>query len=493
MNLYKKLISIAISIVLLFSLTACDGSDSAYIYFYLNEQPETVDPQTAKSDVELMLVRNIFEGLLRIDENGKLECGVAESYSLNGLTYTFKLKKDVVWSDETPITAHDFVFGFKRAVNPKTKSPFVKRLYSIKNAKAINKGEKDIDTLGVKAIDDYTLQITLTKKDKNFEKTLTTSIAMPCNEEFFESTAGRYGLENETTLSNGSYRFSKWNKEIFGIRLYRNKFYNGDFVAKNAAVFFTMNDKQTPLLALKESDADIAFINSNEIKEAKENGFITDTYNNIVWYLTISDGFSSDIRKSLISLANPKIFSKNLTDGYYKPNSIYPGIVTDKTIKKGITPYDLQNSKDIFASAVANLSDKKFPTDVVLYYYDNGFSKNIVTDIVGHWQNQLSAFVNIESVSAPEVLLPQLKNQTYALSVFPLTANSQSSDEYLENFDVSYSGKSLSEIQEELLKSKNITPLFTQDTVIAYGTELSNVKLDKGDGCIDFAYIIKDN
>ena len=72
MCLYKKFISIAISIVLLFSLTACDGTESAYIYFYLNEQPKTVDPQTAKSDVELMLVRNIFEGLLRIDENGKL-------------------------------------------------------------------------------------------------------------------------------------------------------------------------------------------------------------------------------------------------------------------------------------------------------------------------------------------------------------------------------------------------------------------------------------
>ena len=352
MNLYKKLISIAISIVLLFSLTACDGSDNAYIYFYLNEQPETVDPQTAKSDVELMLVRNIFEGLLRIDENGKLACGVAESYSLNGLTYTFKLKKDVIWSDETPITAHDFVFGFKRAVNPKTKSPFVKRLHSIKNAKAINKGEKDIDTLGVKAIDDYTLQITLAKKDKNFEKTLTTSIAMPCNEEFFESTAGRYGLENETTLSNGSYRFSKWNKEIFGIRLYRNKFYNGDFVAKNSAVFFTMNDKQTPLLALKESDADIAFINSNEIKEAKENGFITDTYNSIVWYLTISDGFSSDIRKSLISLANPKIFSEDLTDGYYKPNSIYPGIVTEKTINEAFGVKITSWIKDLLADSI---------------------------------------------------------------------------------------------------------------------------------------------
>ncbi len=492
MNLYKRIICILISIIFLVSLTACDNTDSAYIYFYLNAQPTTVDPQTAKSDAELMLVRNIFEGLLRINEKGEIVCGVAESYKKEGLTYTFKLRKGIIWSNETSLTAHDFVFALKRAVNPKTESPFVKRLYAIKNAKAINKGKKDLNTLGVKALDNHTLQITLSQNDKNFEKTLTTSIAMPCNEEFFNSTAGKYGLENETTISNGSYRLTKWNQEIFGIRLYRNKFYNGDFVAKNAAVFFSMNDLQTPLLALKENDADIAFIESSEIKEAKQNEFKTDTYNNIIWFLTVSDGFSKDIRKSLLSLANPQVFSKNLTDGYYQSKSIYPDIITEKTIKSGITTYNVENAKNLFANAVENLTDKKFPTNVVLYYYDDGVSKNIVTDIVGHWQNQLSAFVNIESVSAPEVLLPQLKDQTYALSIFPLSANSQSASEYLENFGISYTDEGLADIQKKLLKSKNLTPLFSQDTVIAYNSALNNVTVDHGNGCIDFAYIVKE-
>ncbi|MBQ4120295.1 MAG: hypothetical protein IJD45_07910 [Clostridia bacterium] len=493
MNLYKRLISIIISIIMLLSLSACDSTDSAYIYFYLNAQPETIDPQTAKSDSELMLVRNIFEGLLIKNENGEIVCGVAESYKKEGLTYTFKLQKNLVWSNESSLTAHDFVFAFKRAVNPKTESPFVKRLYAIKNAKAINKGKKSLNTLGVKALDAHTLQITLSQNDKNFEETLTTSIAMPCNEKFFNTTAGKYGLENDTTISNGSYRLAKWNQEIFGIRLYRNKFYKGNFIAKNSAVFFSMNDQQTPLLALKENDADIAFIKSSEIKEANQNGFKTDTYNNIIWFLTVSDGFSKDIRKSLISLANPQVFQKNLTFGYYQSKSIYPDIITEKTIKNGMTGYNVENSKKLFASAIENLTDKKFPTNVVLYYYDDGISKNIVTDIVGHWQNQLSAFVNIESVSTPEILHPQLKDQTYALSIFPVNANSQSVSEYLENFGISYTDEGLEDVQKKLLKSKNITPLFSQDTVIAYNEALTNVTVDHGNGCIDFAYIIKEN
>jgi oligopeptide transport system substrate-binding protein len=493
MNLYKKIISIIISVIFLFSLTACDNTEKAYIYFYMKEQPQTLDPQTAKTDEDLLIVRNIFEGLLRKDEKGKIVCGVAESYNLNGLTYTFKLKKDAIWSNEVPITAHDFVFAFKRAVKPETKSPFVKRLFTIKNAKAINKGKKDVNSLGVKALDTHTLQIILNENDKNFEETLTTSIAMPCNEAFFYSTAGKYGLENSTTISNGSYRLAKWNKEIFGIRLYSNKYYKGDFIAKNAAVFFTMNDKQTPLLALKEGDADIAFKESSEIIDANQNGFKTDSYNNIVWYLTISDGFSKDIRKSLISLANPKVFTENLTAGYYVPKSIYPDIISQESIKSGITPYNLENSKNLFTNAIQNLKDKKFPTNVVLYYYDDDTTKNIVTDIVGHWQNQLSAFVNIESVSSPEVLLPQLKNKTYALCIFPVRASSQRVSEFLENFGINYSNEALSDIQKTLLKSKNITPLFTQDTVIAYSEELNNVTVNHGDGCIDFAYIVKDN
>lgn len=492
MNIYKQVLALLLSVIFIIGLTACNGSDKSYIYFTLTEPPSTLDPQTAKTDTELMLVRNIFEGLLRKDENGKIVCGAAESYKKDGLVYTFKLKKDIIWSNEIPVTAHDFVFALKRAVNPKTAAPYAKRLSGIKNAEAILKGKKNTNELGVKALDKHTLQIELTKNDENFEETLTTAIAMPCNEAFFYSTSGKYGIEKETTLSNGSYRLAKWGKEIFGIRLYRNDYYKGDFRAKNAAVFLTLSGEQTPLELLKSEDADIAFINASEIDAAKATGLNTVSYNSTCWYLTISDGFSKDIRKALISLANPKIFSKSLTTGYYPATSIYPKIIHSNTIKNGMPSYNLKNAKKLFADAVDKLKDKKFPTDVVLYYYDDGVSKNVVTDIVGHWQNQLGAFVNIESVSSPSILTSQLKDQTYALTIFSLSANSSNVDEYLQNFGINYKDESLSKTQQKLLKSKNIVPLMTQDTIIAYGNELRNVILSNGNCCIDFAYIIKD-
>ena len=431
---------------------------------------------------------------MRKDEEGKIVCASAKDYKKNGLVYTFNLRTDITWSNETEVTAHDFVFAFKRAVTPETASPFVNKLLCIKNAKAIINGELDSSHLGVKAIDRHTLRIELSSEDKNFEETLTTSIAMPCNEAFFYSSEGKYGLEKECIISNGSYRLAKWGKEIFGIRLYRNDYYEGNFRAQNAAVFFTLpEEKSTPLNALTEKDADIAFVPTNELSQAKQAGLETEAYNSTCWYLTLSDGFSKDLRKSLISLANSQVFANSLKDGYYPAQSIYPKIINKNIIPDGMPAYDLDNSKKLFTGAVEALKDKKFPTDVVLYYYDDGISKNVVTDIVGHWQNQLGAFVNIEAVSSPDVLTSQLNTQSYALCIFPLTANTPGAAEYLKNFGINYTSGSLENIQTELLSTKNIVPLMTQDTVIAYGEELANVTLDQGNGCIDFAYIVKSN
>lgn len=494
MNIYKRLISLILCAIFIFSLTACDGSEKAYIYFTLTEPPATLDPQTANTDTELMIVRNIFEGLLRKDENGKIVCAAAENYQKNGLVYTFNLRTDIMWNNEVEVTAHDFVFALKRAVNPETASPFANRLAGIKNAKAIINGSKDVNSLGVKAIDKHTLQIELSSQDNNFEETLTTAVAMPCNEAFFYSAEGKYGLERDCIISNGSYELTKWGKDIFGIRLYKNDFYKGEFEAKNAAVFFTLpEEKSTPLKTLTNNDADMAFIPAKELSDAKKAGLKTDTYNNTCWYLTLSDGFSKDLRKSFVSLANSQVFSGSLTDGYYPAQSIYPKIISEAVIQNGMPAYDLDNSKKLFVEAVEKLNDKKFPTNVVLYYYDDGVSKNVVTDIVGHWQNQLGAFVNIEAVSSPAVLTSQLSEQTYALCIFPLSANSPSASEYLKSFGVNYTNKDLSDVQAKILNSKNIVPLMTQDTGIAYEQELENVTLDQGNGCIDFSYIVKNN
>ena len=491
MKMLKRLLVFLLCLLLAVPLCGCGDTDKAYIYFELPELPSTLDPQTASSDSELIVIRNIQEGLLRKNKDGEIVCGIAESYQKSGLTYTFKLRKNAKWSNGEPITANDFVFALQRAVSPKTNAPFVTRLYSVKNAKKISNGKLNVNKLGVTAIDDYTLKITLSNNDDKFLETLTTSVAMPCNEKFFNQSAGKYGLFGDNILSSGSYVLTRWRKEAFGIRLYRNEDYKGFAKAKNAAVFITCNDDETPLEKLQKNSIDMAFIDTAQTQNAIASGLKTYEFQNICWVLTLGDDFRPNMRKSLAMLVGGEVYGDDLPIGYTSATSLFPSVF-GKTPVTGMTGYEPKRAKELYLNELEYYDDNKFPSDVTLKYYDDGNIKNIITDIVGHWQSQLSAFVNIEAEPNLENLTPQLTKQTLKMSVFPVRADSRDSAEYLKQFGILASGKALTEIQKEMLKSNNIIPILFQNTVISYSPALKNVSGELGNGYIDFAFIVKE-
>lgn len=465
----------------------------AYIYFELPEKPVTVDPQTASSESELLVVRNTFEGLLRKNESGAIICGAAASYNADGLNYTFKLRQDAVWSNGTPVTAGDFVFALRRAVEPATASPFVSELFSISGAQDIYNGKLPSEQLGVTAVDDYTLKISLCREDSGFENTLTTSVAMPCNEEFFNKSVGKYGLDVENTISNGSYVLKKWNKEDFGIRLYRNEQYNGTAKALNGAVFLSCNDEKTPMQLLSKNSVDMAFISSADEATAKETGLTTKSFENTCWFLTFSADVPQNVRLAFEKLMGAEVYGKSLKNGYRAADSVFPSAFAQSGTAPvgGIVGYDLEGGKNLFSNALNKMPDKKFPSDIKLYYYDDGNIKSVVTAIVGHWQNNLGAYVNIESVSSPDLLISQLTEQTYSMAFFPVTSKNGVLAEYLKNFGVAYNGESQEEIQQRLLKGNNIIPVVFSNTTLAYSGTLGSVYISGENGYIDFAYIIK--
>ena len=487
-----KATCLILALLTVFSLAACgDSYQDAIIYFEIPEKPYSLDPQTASTDSELVIVANIFEGLLRKNASGAIVCGACESFDRNGLTYTFKLRKDILWSNEEPLTANDFVFAFRRALSPETQAPFASRLFPIENAREIYEGKKSAETLGVSAPDSYTFIIKLAYEDENFEEALTTSIAMPCNEKFFNESAGKYGLSAERTLSCGSYKLTKWNKESFGIRLYSNSLYTGTFTAKNSAVYITKDKDETAIERLIGNNVDIAFIDSSLSDTAHENKLKTIDYQNICWFLTISSEFSEDMRKSLAMLVGSEVYGADLQTGYTPADSIFPSAVSPNAGSSGMTIYNAEAAKALFAKEISKLADKKFPSGVKLYYYDNSVIKPVITDIVGHWQNNLGAFVNIEAVNSAEKLLPELKNPTLDMTVFPVRSDSADLGEYLSSFGIDAGNESPSDLQKKVLKSSKVFPIAFQNTTIAYSSALSDVFTSFGNGYIDFSFIVK--
>ncbi|WP_206537443.1 peptide ABC transporter substrate-binding protein [Listeria cornellensis] len=125
-------------------------------------------------------------------------------------TYTFQLRDDAKWSNGDPVTAADFVFAFQKVVNSKTASPSSNQMDVIKNANQIRNEKASPDTLGVKAINDKTLEITLENPIPYLSKLLTGTPFLPQNEKFVTSVGSKYGTSADTILSNGSFLLKDW-------------------------------------------------------------------------------------------------------------------------------------------------------------------------------------------------------------------------------------------------------------------------------------------
>ncbi len=489
---FKRFLSVVLCVLIIFSVLCGCGEKykDSIIYFELLDKPTTLDPQMASSDSELLIVRNIYEGLLREDIDGNAVLGVCESYSYENMIYTFHLKKDAVWSNGDKVTASDFEYAFRRAVDPKIKAPFASRLFAIQNAEAIAGGSVDVSTLGVKAVNDTTLTITMCREDNDFLKTLTTSICMPCNESFFEESVGKYGLDSKCIISNGSYRLTKWNKDEFGIRIYKNEQYCGNYFAQNAAVFISCIDDETQTSRLSGGESDIAFLGSEELDTAKGAGITTQNVQNVCWVMTISRNYNNEVRRAFVSSFDGAIYQNALPDGFDAAKSIFPDILGINTNEIGLTTYDLDEAKRVMSDQIYKMEDKKFPQSTLYYYNINGV-KELATAIVGHWQQNLSTFINIEASDNLEALQYELQESTLEFALFPIVAKSKYFNEYAKMFVSRSKAQSPDTLQQEVLSDYSILPVAYQSTNISYIPSLENVVVGEDNGYIDFSYIIK--
>ena len=253
----RSVLCVVLSCLLLSVLPSCGSDNSSKLLVYnLSAEPVNLDPPLADDAASALVVTNLFEGLLRMGEGGTVTEGAAESYEVSddGLRYVFYLRKDAKWSDETPLTADDFVFGFRRLFDPKTGSVSAKNLYCIKNAKAVHEGALPTDALGVSASDPHTLVIELDSVNTRFLTLLTTPAAMPCNEAFFKESKGRYGLTAETILSNGAYRLKEWAAGEY-LALRKNTAYHAADAVRNGGISLFIEEDPAVTLEAFQKDS----------------------------------------------------------------------------------------------------------------------------------------------------------------------------------------------------------------------------------------------
>ncbi|MBS4456640.1 peptide ABC transporter substrate-binding protein [Tuanshanicoccus lijuaniae] len=172
------------------------------------------------------MIGQVFEGLYRVSTGTEVELGQAESVDISedGLVYTFKLREGLKWSNGEPVTAADFEYSYQRLVDPNGLNSS-SSVEIFKNAAAIRKGEKELSELGVKALDDLTLEITLEYPAPYLPKLLTGSRFMPVSKAFVEEKGEAYGTSVDNIVTNGPFTISNWSGTELEWTLAKNKQY----------------------------------------------------------------------------------------------------------------------------------------------------------------------------------------------------------------------------------------------------------------------------
>lgn len=205
-------------------LAGCGGNLNSFTW-QADHVPNNLDPQLAAESPEIIAVTHLFSGLYRLDAEGMPQpaCAERSEVSADGRVWTFHLKPGLRYAKRRgedagyDLTAEDFVFGLRRVFLPETGSPYAEALGNIEGSAELLAGG-DPGLLGVRAADALTLVITLTEPDPAFLEKLCLPGAMPCDEEFFESTGGAYGLGMATTISNGSFYLYNWTESGLFLR-----------------------------------------------------------------------------------------------------------------------------------------------------------------------------------------------------------------------------------------------------------------------------------
>ena len=219
--------------------------------------PESLDPHKTSTVYEANILRDLFMGLMVQDAKAQVQPGAAESYTVSpdGKTWTFKLRQGAVWSDGSPVTADDFVFSWRRLVDPATASEYAYMLAPVVNAEDITAGKMKPDQLAVKAIDPGTFEVTLKAPTPYFLEMLTHQATYPVSKANVEKLGADF-VKPGNLVSNGAYVLKEFvpNDHIKAVK--NDKFYDAANVKIDVVNYIPTEDRSTAMKRFEAGELD---------------------------------------------------------------------------------------------------------------------------------------------------------------------------------------------------------------------------------------------
>ena len=376
----------------------------------------TADPSKATASVDFDALQATGDGLYRNGKDNKPELALAESVqkSDDGLTYTFKLRSGLKWANGDPITAQDFVYGWQRTNDPKTASQYAYLFSGIKNADAIQSGkDKNLDDLGVKALDDQTLEVTLEKPMPQLESVLTMAPFYPQSKAFVDKVGSKYGTAAKYTLASGPFVLKGWTGSNNKYSLVKNKnYWDADAVKTPKVEIQTIKDQNTGYNLYKGNKLDLAYLSSDQVRASQKRKDYKVIPMASTFYLEFNE-------KKVPALKNVKIRQalsyaidrKTLSNKVLKGNATPATTLTAKNLAKdpntgkdfaesaavkGAISYNKSKAKKLFAEGLKEVGKKKL--SLQLLTDDTDKAKNTAQFLQSQLENLSGLNVDIKQV-----------------------------------------------------------------------------------------------
>lgn len=398
----------------------------------LGYELQSIDPAINDETYGFIYINHAFEGLLTKDINGKIVGGSSDKWEISEdkLKYTFRIREDAKWSDGKKLTADDFVYSYRRVVDPKTASPIAYLMYYIKNAKDINIDKKQIDTLGVTAIDENTLTIELENPTLYFEDILASGgCYVPVREDIINKYGDDWTWNSESYIGNGAYKMTERKPdELIAFELNTNYWDYKNQVAKKIN-FVLIADEYISLNAVRTGDVDFS-INAPPIGEIesliKENLMaVSDIIG--VYYLDLNnkDKTLSDkrVRKALSLAIDRNYIVSNIGHGkLIAAESFVPPVVKglEKSFREESSNFIIANNySNNIIEAKRLLAEAGYPNGenfpILEVKVSSGFYTTVLEAIQEMWKNNLNIDVVVRTEES-KITLPFRQSGKYQIA-----------------------------------------------------------------------------
>ncbi len=405
------------------------ADDQTFTYRILDEH-SSVDPAIVEDVSGSEVVRNLFEGLYNQDNLGNLVPGVALSHTVSDdkLTYTFKLRTDAKWSDGKPVTAGDFVYGWQRAADPANASPYAwyMELMSLENAKAIVGGEMEVSKLGVKALDDHTLEVKITKPLPYFALMTTHATTFPSPKWAVEAHGAEW-TKPENIVSNGAYKLVKHVPQETAVMERNTNYWDNENTIIDKVETLVINDENIALTRYLSGEMDRTETPAGQFprlqKEYPDQAVVFPRLCSYYYVINVSDSGPEElkdvrVRKALAYAVDRRVVTEGIMqEGQFPAYTFTPAVTAGFEVPEVDYATWSQAERDAKAKELLEAAgfNKDNPLEFDLIYNTSEGHKKVAIAISQMWKQKLGVKANLSNMEW-KTFLNERDNQNFEVA-----------------------------------------------------------------------------